>query len=87
MNINLHIERLVLDGLPIGRHQVSFLQAAVEAELTRLLTENGLSSHLQNGGAVPSLNANSIQLTSGNGPAQMGTQIAQSIYSGVGNKR
>jgi hypothetical protein len=87
MNINLHIERLVLDGLPIERHQAPYVQAAVEAELTRLLTENGLSFNLQSGGALPRLDANGIQLTSGSSPAHMGKQIARSIYSGVGNTR
>ena len=38
MNINLHIERLILDGLPITRQQGPHVQAAVEAELTRLLS-------------------------------------------------
>jgi hypothetical protein len=86
MNINLHIEQLILDGLPIESHQASQVQAAVEAELTRLLTENGLSSHLQLGGALPILKANEIPLAPGNSPAQMGTQVAQSVYSGIGNK-
>lgn len=86
MNINLHIERLILDGLPIESHQAPHVQAAVEAELTRLLTENGLSPHLKTGRALHSLKANEIQLTPGNSLAQMGAQIAQSVYSGIGNK-
>ena len=63
------------------------MQAAIEAELTRLLTENGLASHLQTGGAIPSLNTNGIQLTPGSSPKQMGILIAQSVYSGIGSKR
>ena len=43
-NIHLHIERLILDGLPIERAQGPHVQAAVEAELSRLLTENGLAA-------------------------------------------
>jgi hypothetical protein len=38
MNISVHIERLVLDGLFVSHGQRPLLQAAVEAELTRLLT-------------------------------------------------
>ena len=63
------------------------MQAAVEAELTRLLTENGLGATTGAGGAVPSVRANAIQLTSGSSPAKLGTQIAQSVYSGIGNTR
>jgi hypothetical protein len=85
-DIHLHIERLILDGLPIERSQGPFVQAAVEAELGRLLTENGLAADLQAGGAMPSVNANGIQLASGSSPAQMGKQIAQSVYGGIGNR-
>jgi hypothetical protein len=38
MNVNLHIERLVLDGLAVGSGEVALLQMAVESELGRLLT-------------------------------------------------
>jgi hypothetical protein len=84
MNINLHIERLILDGLPVDRNQGPLIQAAVEAELTRLLAQNGMATDLQIGGAVPQLGANTIQLAPGNNPRQMGTQIAQSVYDGIG---
>jgi hypothetical protein len=86
-NIHLHIEQLILDGLPIERAQGPHVQAAVEAELTRLLTENGLGATAGAGGAVPSVRASTIQLTSGSSPALVGIQIAQSVYSGIGNTR
>jgi hypothetical protein len=87
MNINLHIERLVLDGLPIERNQGPHIQAAVEAELTRLLAENGLAGDLQKGGVVSGIRANQIQFAPGSNPTQMGTQIARSVYGGIRNKR
>ena len=43
MNIKLHIERLVLDGLPVTRSQGPLVQAAMEAELARLMAEGGLA--------------------------------------------
>jgi hypothetical protein len=86
MNINLHIERLILDGLPVERNQGSYVQAAFQAELTRLLAENGMGSHLQAGGAVPRLDTNAMHLTANSNPTQMGTQIAHSVYSGIGNE-
>ena len=52
-NIHLNIDRLILDGLPIDRAQAPAVQAAVEAELSRLLTERGVSAEFQTGGAVP----------------------------------
>jgi len=43
MNINLHIERLVLDGVNIAPGQHHVPQTSVETELTRLLAEGGVS--------------------------------------------
>jgi hypothetical protein len=78
MNINVSIEQLVLDGLSISRSQGVLIQGAVETELARLLTEQGLS-HLS-AGAVPHLYANSIQVNRDSKPAQLGHQIACAIH-------
>jgi hypothetical protein len=83
MNIKLHIEQLVLDGLPITPGQGPIVKAAVEAELTRLVAEGGLGPELASGGAVPSITADSIE-HSGGSPTQMGQQIARSLYGGIG---
>ena len=85
MNINLHIERLVLDGLQLERGQGPHIQAAIEAELTRLLTEQGLAGALQNGARLPILPAATMQLNPGSSPSQLGAQIAHSVYTGIGN--
>jgi hypothetical protein len=85
MNIRLHIERLVLDGVPLGLDGRRALQAAVEAELTQLLTDGGLSAGLLSGGAVPQLQAEAIQLASDENPARLGTQVAQVVYDGLSN--
>ncbi len=84
MNINLHIERLVLDGVDIAPGQRHLLQGVVEAELTRLLTKQGLVLPLQQGGATPRINADAIQIAAGANPTQLGRQIAASVYSGIG---
>jgi hypothetical protein len=83
LNINLHIERLVLDGLPVARLDGPLVQAAVEAELSRLLTAQGLSPSLLQGGAMPALRGDSLQLVSESSPSQLGTQIAQAVYGGL----
>ena len=85
MNINLHIERLVLDGVNIAPNQRQLLQASIETELTRLLTENGLSSQLTQGTALPKLSGNALHITD-NSPSQLGQQIAQSIYGGIAHE-
>lgn len=85
MNINLHIERLVLDGVNLAPDQHQLLQASVTAELTRLLTEGELSPSLAQGTAVPRISTDGIQATSNN-PTQLGHQIAQSVYGGIGHE-
>ena len=88
MNINVHIERLILDGLPIAHRERPMLQAALEAELAHLLTSEGLAPNLQAGGAVQRLQGGTIQLTSGGDTGQLGLQIAQAVYTEIGgNKR
>ena len=81
MNIALHIERLILDGLPLSSHQGAAVQAAIETELTRLLEERGMGN--VSGGAVPHLSVPAIQLTAGGQPAQWGRQIARSLHDGL----
>ena len=84
MNINLHIERLILDGLPLEARDSAILRAAVEVELARLLTENNVAANRQTGEAAPSARADAIQLTGESNPAQIGRQIAGSIYESIG---
>jgi hypothetical protein len=84
MNVNLHIERLVLDGIALSPRERAMLGTAVTSELTRLITESGLPANLPAGGIVPSIPAGSIQLGSDNNPSLLGQQIAWAVYGGNG---
>jgi hypothetical protein len=84
MNININIERLILDGISVPHAQRPLLQAAVEAELGRLMTEGGVGEGWRSGGAVPSVLASPIQLAADGNYTQWGQQIAQSVYGGIG---
>lgn len=84
MNIDLHIERLILEGVPLGHSQRPALQAAIEAELVNLLTADGLAPGLLAGGAMPDMRGGSIQLTGESDPTHLGQQIAQAVYGGIG---
>lgn len=76
MNINIDIEKLILEGMPISPSQARLLQAEVESELAKLLANEGLPNNLLSGGVVP---GGAIQLKPRTNPAQMGQQIAQEI--------
>ena len=84
MNINLHIERLILDGVNIPPGQCHLLRASVETDLARLFADGGVSPSLSEGVTLPHVSANGIQLAGINDPVQLGRQIAQSVYGGIG---
>jgi hypothetical protein len=85
-NIIVTIDRFILDGLDLPYHQRPQLQAAVEAELTRLLVAEGLAPGLITGGALARVPAGAIQLTGDNDPTHLGQQIAQAVYGGIGHE-
>jgi hypothetical protein len=85
MRINVHIERLVLDGLPVSRLQGPMVRAAVEGELSRLLSAGGLSHEFQYGGAVPAVRGGNLRLSGDRHPGKLGQQIAGAVYGGIGN--
>jgi hypothetical protein len=80
MKINLHIERLVLDGLPIDHHDAPLVQAAVETELTRLLVAE--EPKFSSGGATPRVIAPEVNVMNG-GPTRVGEEIAWAIHRGI----
>jgi hypothetical protein len=83
MNVNLHIERLVLDGVEIQAGEQHVLVAVLESELSRLLSTGGLSKELTAGGPTPSIKTNGFDLSNGMNPRGLGREIAQSVYSGL----
>jgi len=83
MNINLHIGSLILDGIEVPPQQRPALQSALEMELGRLLSEQGLASGLLGGGAVRELPGGTIQAPQGNDPAAFGQQIARAVFGGL----
>jgi hypothetical protein len=87
MNVNLHIERLILDGLPVGSSQGTTVRAAVEAELSRLLVVHDAGPGRFPVGAVPSVSPGEIQLSQGNGPVELGQKIAGAVYGSVTSER
>ena len=84
MNVNLHIERLILHGVDLDPAQRQQLQASVQTELTHLLSTGGLATQLTRGGALPSMVSSGLQLTRGNNSVELGRQIAGAVYGGIG---
>ncbi len=85
MNINLHIERLVLDGVNITPGERHLLQTSVTTELTQMINNVGLARNLVEGVFIPRLSTNGIQLHN-NKPIEFGQQIAQAVCGGIGRE-
>ncbi|MHC5939141.1 hypothetical protein [Nostoc sp.] len=83
MNINIDIEKLVLEGMSISPSQGRKLQGLVEAELARLLRTEGLPHNWSSGGVVSHVPSGAIQVKPGSNPTQMAQQIAQTVYRGM----
>lgn len=81
MNVSLHIERLVLEGLPVTASQGALVQAAIETELIRLLADSKLR-HLRSG-AVEYSAAPPIQLSQKAEPLSLVQQIAHGVHRSV----
>ena len=80
MNVTLHIEQLVLDGLPTAAHDSVQIQAVVEAELVRLLSESGIPAGLQAGLNQAHISAPALRLNSSPQAREIGAQISAGIY-------
>jgi hypothetical protein len=83
MTIRVQIDKLVLDGLPVRRHEGPVVQRAMEKELARLFAEGGLSPELEAGGAYPDLPPGTMNV-SGSSPREIGKGIAQAVYGVIG---
>jgi hypothetical protein len=87
MKICVHIDELVLHGLPVTSLQGPRIQRAVETELRHLLFSKGLAQEFQTSGSRPSVRADTFSVTPSSTPAQLGKQIARSVYRGIGKAK
>jgi hypothetical protein len=83
MNVRLHIDRLVLEGLDVAHGGHGALQAAVESEISRLIGAQGISAGISN---VPRVTAPSITARP-TAPEKLGTDIGGAVYQGIRNAR
>jgi hypothetical protein len=85
MTVHVHIERLVLDGVPVQPGGLGPLRDALQAELGRLLGTGPLPAALLAGGAVPALAARQVVAAPADGsPPSWGVHIARAVYSSLG---
>jgi len=81
MNINLLIERLMLDGLSVASGEAALVQAAVEAELGRLLTSSLFAS--ASSFAEARVAGGEIHLRPGASARDLGVEIGRSVFASL----
>lgn len=81
MNVRIHIERLVLDGLTLDAANANALQEAIEAGLRTLALERG--AELAQLSAADRVQAPAITLGSPLAPQTAGAQIASSLWASL----
>ncbi len=79
--LELHIGELVLQGFP--GMDPELLGAAVQAELFRLLAEDGLPSRLARAGVVGAVDGGQFTLEASEDIRHLGARIARAVYEGL----
>ncbi len=77
--MHLHVDRVVLDGFPAEGLDASRLHAALESELTRLLTHADSTGWTSQ--ALDHLQAPTVHLAPNAGSAAWGRQIARALMT------
>jgi len=83
MNIHLHIDELVLEGLPPNATDADTVKAAVAAELARMFAGGDLAPGLRHGGARPPVATDDIHLGKDGNATDLGRRIGQTLYRGI----
>ena len=83
MNINLHIERIVINDSGIDPHRLDELKSAIQSELTRQLQTRGLGSTLLKNQKRKAVDGGLISGSSTLGPKSFGQQIGGAIFRGI----
>jgi len=84
VTLNIHIDRLVLEGFDYSPGDVVRFESALSAELTRRFSLNGIPEELRSGGSVDALRPTNVSLPPQPTPAQSGRAIALAIHGGIG---
>ena len=84
MSVHVHIERLIVEGLPVDSGDGTRIGAAVERELARLLKAGGLGCELRVGGSQARVRGGTVTLAARTPPTSLGVGIARAIHEGIG---
>ena len=82
MDIEIHIEELILEGFPAGDRHI--IGEAIGRELTRLFGERDMPSSLAQGRELLQVDGGTIEVDPRDRPEFIGAQLARVVYGGLG---
>ena len=82
MKINLHIERLIVDGLSLSAREKAELSNALRQQLAGQLSA---ASDLTGLASQRTVNGGTVALRDAEQPGAIGQKIGTAIYRGIGN--
>ena len=85
MKINLHIERLIVEGMSLTAREKDQLSSAIRQQLLGQLTERGLAADLNGLAGQRTVNGGAMSLMDADQPGAIGQKIGTAIYRGIGN--
>ncbi len=83
MNINLHIKRLVIDGISIDPHRLDALKCATQCEIATQLRTHGLGSSMASQHMNKPLDGGRISISNTLEPGRIGRQIGKAVFRGI----
>jgi hypothetical protein len=83
MKINLHIERLIVEGLPADSTIKEQFSVAVQRELAQIF-QGGLHEEFAPGAAFPRVRGGTITLARQTQRNRLGSSIAQAVHHAIG---
>jgi hypothetical protein len=82
MNVYLHVDRLVLDGLDTPGSRAEFARG-VESELARLVVEEGIVPRTSTGRALATLQGPDLAVPRSPQPTELARGVARSAHSAL----
>jgi hypothetical protein len=85
MRVRVHIQRLVLQGVPLGHRQQGRLGAAVIAEVERRLARSGVPREISQPASVASLGAPDLRLGASASVEDLGRGLGRAVSRTLGS--
>ena len=85
VNINLHIERLIVEEMNFDGRGKDQLSHAIKRQLLTHLAERGLPANVHDLTHQRSVKGGAISFSDSDRPAITGQKIGSAIYRGIGN--